>query len=314
MRAVQPPDGPFVADALAAVGSVLPGITDPEATSSTMNANASSPLEYAVGEPVRRRRRRRRVVWGLLGVLVVAVWWLAGPAAYRWVRFCYCWNLCLSHRLSQGRVVYDDDPVAEPTLLAADPTLRQVGPSLAYEVGPSVSVPAVAHVSPAYEYVLGGPRPPTPLAFLHGRRTPKGGRWLVALSPRVIRFSTFRQFYFHFECQQARRGSASDGQPLAIMSHLNPPDPNSDPEDYPHVPLRLYAGQADPADESHFTVRYRVGDVTGTIHGWLEDDDDGKAAKVRFEARADGAGDTEPSLQSGDFAAESEGGQNIRSR
>src|SRR5438034_9750102 len=143
--------------------------------SATMKANASPPLEYAVGEPVRRRRRRRRVVWALLGVLVLAVWWVAGPGAYRRVRFSYCWNLCLRHTLSEGRVVYDDDPAAAATLLAADPALRQVGPSLAYDVGPDVAGPAVAYVSPAYEYVLGGARPPTPLAFLHGRRTPRGG-------------------------------------------------------------------------------------------------------------------------------------------
>jgi hypothetical protein len=41
----------------------------------------------------------------------------------------------------------------------------------------------------------------------------------------------------------------------------------------------LYAGQADPNDASHFTFRYVAKDGTGTIDGWLLDND-----KVRFRA------------------------------
>jgi hypothetical protein len=40
----------------------------------------------------------------------------------------------------------------------------------------------------------------------------------------------------------------------------------------------VYAGQPDASDESHFTFRYTSGEQgTGTIHGWLLDND-----KVRF--------------------------------
>ena len=37
-------------------------------------------------------------------------------------------------------------------------------------------------------------------------------------------------------------------------------------------PLRLFAGQPDPNDASHFTVDYAVGDVKGIIDGWLKED------------------------------------------
>ena len=43
-------------------------------------------------------------------------------------------------------------------------------------------------------------------------------------------------------------------------------------EHYPPA-VRLYAGQADDSDASHFTIAYEAGDGSGTIEGWLGDDD-----------------------------------------
>jgi hypothetical protein len=37
-------------------------------------------------------------------------------------------------------------------------------------------------------------------------------------------------------------------------------------------PLRLFPGRPDPLDESHFTIPYDAGGVTGTIDGWQADD------------------------------------------
>jgi hypothetical protein len=36
--------------------------------------------------------------------------------------------------------------------------------------------------------------------------------------------------------------------------------------------FRFYAGQLDPADPSHFTIKYDLDAATGTIHGRLKDD------------------------------------------
>lgn len=36
--------------------------------------------------------------------------------------------------------------------------------------------------------------------------------------------------------------------------------------------LRLFAGQPDPADPSHFTIDYAIGDQKGVIDGWLKAD------------------------------------------
>lgn len=45
-------------------------------------------------------------------------------------------------------------------------------------------------------------------------------------------------------------------------------------------PLRLYAGQVDPRDKSHFTIDYVFGTRRGILDGWLLDDE-----RLRFEPR-----------------------------
>lgn len=45
------------------------------------------------------------------------------------------------------------------------------------------------------------------------------------------------------------------------------------PRNAPDGTLRLYAGQPDPADRSHFTIRYAYRDQEGTLDGWLQAND-----------------------------------------
>jgi hypothetical protein len=44
--------------------------------------------------------------------------------------------------------------------------------------------------------------------------------------------------------------------------------------------LRFFAGQPEPDDESHFTIRYETTEGSGTIDGWLMPDD-----SVKFQIR-----------------------------
>ena len=37
--------------------------------------------------------------------------------------------------------------------------------------------------------------------------------------------------------------------------------------------FRIYPGQPDPHDASHFTIRFEADDKSGMIEGWLQDDD-----------------------------------------
>jgi len=48
--------------------------------------------------------------------------------------------------------------------------------------------------------------------------------------------------------------------------------------------LRIWAGQADAGDESHFTIAYEIHGVRGTLDGWLKDAADGDV-RVEFRGR-----------------------------
>jgi hypothetical protein len=38
--------------------------------------------------------------------------------------------------------------------------------------------------------------------------------------------------------------------------------------------IRFFAGQVDPADDSHFTIRFERDQEKGIVDGWLTDDGD----------------------------------------
>jgi hypothetical protein len=104
------------------------------------------------------------------------------------------------------------------------------------------------------------------MPFLHGRKSTKGKERLVAIE--------FAPMVFAW-------GGASPFFSRVIDPQLTPTRPVTQRtwlEDFEFTipldrPLKLYAGQPDPKDASHFTIRYTAGDEEGFIDGWLQDDD-----------------------------------------
>jgi hypothetical protein len=113
-------------------------------------------------------------------------------------------------------------------------------------------------------------------AFLHERRTPSGSRRLIVVD--VIPFellgnrsSTGATFHAHVFTIGSVMGSPREvgGSPFdaTLLSGVQ-------------KSLRVYAGQSDPADATHFTVVAEADDVRQTIDGWLAEDD-----SVKLELR-----------------------------
>jgi hypothetical protein len=108
--------------------------------------------------------------------------------------------------------------------------------------------------------------PETYELFIHGRSTPGGPERLVGVMFDATMFL------------------AGDPNPLSIRVYSSPrpmlqgcgghgnvgglglPSASSEP-------LRLFAGQPDPVDSSHFTIRYSAGKRHGVIDAWLRRDD-----------------------------------------
>lgn len=110
---------------------------------------------------------------------------------------------------------------------------------------------------------------PTAVVFLHGRTSPSGDRRILSIEAdqRTIPpiFDTLR-WHFRIVVPDSLRGPTDTG--------FVPDDPLSIAAD------RIYAGQPDPSDPSHFTFDYEYAGHRRRVDGWLQDGD-----KLRLQVR-----------------------------
>jgi hypothetical protein len=149
--------------------------------------------------------------------------------------------------LEPTKVVYEEDPARARALCAADKSYFFNERAAQYVPPPSIGLCGATF-------------------FVHGLETKAGNKHVVHLIPYVRKpgGAICLGYTYHDErilCGQgARKGF--EGLPS------------------PPVRLRLFAGQADPNDASHFSIAYVADDREGVIDGWLMDDD-----KIKFKSR-----------------------------
>jgi hypothetical protein len=234
-------------------------------------AAGSPPLEYQPGEPLRRRRRRRRVLGILLAAaLVIAGVW-RGPAAYRRLLIAYLERQARGYVAPAERVVYEEDPGRWPALLAR-PGYRSHPPSSpGWNGSVTYSADPVGRLAQAAELRL------SPAAlFAHARRTPSGRERLVVVwvASNAVR-ATAQGATPDNQVQITLFTSVVDGGVMVREARAAPWIAPQSLAENRQTPLyaRLYAGQADPADPSHFTIAFEIGDHRDVLDGYLRDDD-----------------------------------------
>ena len=180
------------------------------------------------------------------------------------VAFWYWQRQAEQYSLPSGTPVYTTDPALATRLISS---------GRGYD---STGVAAVLH--PAVWIRLGhyaGLRPDSdgPL-FLHVRRRPDGIERISAV--RVgARAYVFGTVYLDIEPQTYWVARSGTGNPMsAVASGAVRLIQRQDDR------VTIYAGQIDPTDASHFTIAYSINGLSGTLDGWLQNDD-----TVRFVAR-----------------------------
>jgi hypothetical protein len=116
---------------------------------------------------------------------------------------------------------------------------------------------------------------------VHGRRAPGGKETVVAIGFNALSFMEGSNTPFRVQVTRNR---------AALMSLFYRASWDAFGFRFiidPAQPLTLYAGQADPADESHFTIDYATRAGRGTIDGWLLADD-----TVKLQVRSGPAADS----------------------
>jgi hypothetical protein len=99
------------------------------------------------------------------------------------------------------------------------------------------------------------------LLFLHARKDGSGKESLVAVR---IAMRAWHEWYFeswaYREGLSPTFGGRTSRSVISFPAHLGSQS------------LRLFAGQVDPSDETHFTIDYEFGGTHGTIDAWLQSD------------------------------------------
>ena len=153
------------------------------------------------------------------------------------------------------QVTYEEDPVKGTLPLQAG----------GYRFNPYVNLLGYAAKSPEcwnrFSETQAEGKIGNPLVFLHERYSPQGKQRLIGVM--LIRSEYWQLFSVVFR----RNDSCVFSSGRELWGTQN-------------APLRLFAGQSDPVDTSHFTIKYGLVGQTGTIDGWLQDDD-----KVKIKVR-----------------------------
>lgn len=241
-------------------------------------------LEY--GKPPRWYERRwlGALVFITIATILAACWhWRRAigdhVALLQWQRQ---W---MSYTAPPERVVFELDPVRIKSLLESDPRYRSSGESTdrAFAWFNPTSWTPNAPMRSEYDGIGWEPGP----AFVHARRAVGGSTRLLSVGIAELGLPCGIGFY------------AKLVQPASIFSGPEAVRVPRQAAAYYFVlkegeTLRLFAGQADADDASHFTIDYEIGSSRGTIDGWLKRDDtvqmvprDERVAATRWSNKSD---------------------------
>jgi hypothetical protein len=175
----------------------------------------------------------------VLATLVLAggIAWRVAPRAWRQAQLLYWQNKCMNYTAPADRIAYSSD---EPITFVADEWSK-----------------FYALLSPPGMRSRG-------TVFLHERVAPNGNRRLVAVD--AIEFAD-PVFQAVFPSARVIIPGDTVRAPREALSTTFTPNFVQDLDGV------IYAGQPDPTDPSHFTIRCVENGAEQVVDGWLRDDD-----------------------------------------
>jgi len=236
-----------------------------------MSKTDSPQLDYAPAPPIYRRRRFRRVLFLLvfLACIYPASYW--GPRAWNRGTMLYLQHRCLVHADPPDLIVYESKE-AEAAKLLKDSRyvslpiyLKTLAPvrirSIAgYLPGELADLEKMAGTSGIGAYAT---------IFLHGMRDKSGRERLVIVRRDSTNIGPISAPFNFNTTVLYPAGFGSDIAPAKTPAPaLAYRGPIQFLRDYG---LRFYAGQIDPTDPGHFTIRYELEGEEGVIDARLND-------------------------------------------
>ena len=204
-------------------------------------------------------------------MVVIALGWWYGPPLIHKAKLAFYERKVAGYTAPASRVVYEEDPSLWPALLAQLGYRQFIAGGagwnnyVGYTAGPVQSLAQAGPITPLGATAL----------FAHTRRTPAGHECVVVvwMAYNGIRANAQgatpdNQVQITLRASTVKDARMLSGQFLPLWIA-----PQSIAENRT-TPLyaRIYAGQVDPADSSHFTISYQIGQYTDQLDGYLRDD------------------------------------------
>lgn len=234
-----------------------------------------SQLEYAPAPPLHRRKRFRRIV--LLVVLCALVYpgWRFGPRVWAKGRLLYAQRRCLNYERSADWVVYESRQPQATDLLNRYGYYPILSPAQ-FTGGSLQQPPAVAAYVPdelnEFERrVSGAPSPPSSaVLFMHELRDKAGRRRLVIVRRGA---TVYGPVFSAFDLSATLFAPATLSSDLSVVVSASPRmwAYNGPAMLLSSEGLCFYAGQIDPGDAGHFTIRYEMEGKEGVVDGRLNE-------------------------------------------
>jgi hypothetical protein len=243
-------------------------------------------LDYA--PPVSRRKKwawRGALLLLVVGLAVASYGW--GPPVWRKAQILYWQHACMTYSPSPDTVVYEEEPIKAAELLAKkaeyQPYILRRGNGLNSKPAAVNAAALCPNCYAHFQLASGIPgagsnmftmntvgRPAT--VFLHERQSPAGHQRLVILTyhPETDTFTSNFIEDYNYDAE-AITPATLRSQPSVPLRSFGLDVMSSWPR---HPPLaRMYAGQPDPVDPSHFTIRYQMWGQEDVLDGRLDDND-----------------------------------------
>lgn len=241
-----------------------------------MPVHLPSPILSYESNAISRRRRRRAVSLLIIIPAALLSWWSWGAIKVFRARVHQRWIVrqCENYQLPPDTVVYETDPS-----LAGAYAKNPLYVCLAGNP-PSVSRRAPLLMSSPWNFTYFS----DDAVFCHWRTSPSGNRRLIIVAgfldgvPDAMVFDPGSLMTPPVELSTT---GVPPWSKYEILTATNNPFAAEFWAWHNNPLFTLYAGQPDPHDASHFTFRYVAKRGSGTIDGWLLDND-----KVRFRALA----------------------------
>jgi hypothetical protein len=237
--------------------------------------NSTVALDYATGISRRRRIVRRALRIASLFILLASAAtsprWV--PPAWHRAQLIYHQRQCLNYSAPPDQIVYDSDHPGSGGAFEFPVCLKN------FEKMVPMAGPSTGPLG--WQSVSGRAFSNTPyISFLHQRKSKGGTVRLVVMGDPVEDFDWYDTY-----TPIGLWGKSGSTQNFADFAHPALLDPFfvGPLFNLKAHRLRVYAGQADPNDESHFTIAYKVNDLPDVIDGYLQDDG---SVKIAFRGGA----------------------------